>query len=204
MSSVWRFTTAPWRLGVGVSRSAIGSGERAGRALARSGERTLLQLLDRLLSTLIDEGVLDRVLVRIEEAGVVEHTAQHVLESGVVEQLTERLLSGPELRRMVRSAFRSELPDELVAQLLASEAVWVLVDELVSSPTVTEAITHQGAGFVEQVGATTRDRSREADARLQRLAERLVRRHRPSAPAREPGGAPISGHVGGEGARWVP
>src|SRR5262245_35578828 len=114
--AAWRFTTAPWRLGLGVTRSAIDTGERATRALALSGERALLQLLDTVMSALIGEKVLDRVLVRVEEAGVVQHVAQHALESGVVEQIAERLLTGPELRRMLRSGFRSELPDELATQ----------------------------------------------------------------------------------------
>jgi len=197
---VWRLTTLPWTLGVDAGRDALATGERAGRALAPSGERALLRLLDAVMSVLTGEEVLDRVLARIEDAEVVEQIAQRVLASGMVEQVVERLLSGPELDRMLRSAFASKLPDELVAQLLASEAVWVLVDEVISSPSVTDAITQHGVGFAEQVGAKARDRSREADARLQRIARRLARR-RPSPPLPEPGGASAPGRAGGEGAR---
>ena len=41
---------------------------------------------------------------------------------------------------------------------------------------MTEAIAHQGTGFLEQVAAKTRDRSRKADSRVQRLAGRVGRR----------------------------
>jgi hypothetical protein len=197
----WRVATLPWAVGADVRRDAIDLGERAGRELASSGERAMLRLLDAVLSAEIAEEVLDRALTRVEEAGVAQRIVQRALEDGVVEQIADRLLTGPELSRIVRSAFRSELPDELVAQLLASEAIWILVDEVASSPAVTEAITHQGTGFAEQVGAKARGRSRQADAKLQRLAGRLGRKRHPSPSAHDPGGTPLSGPAGEEGTR---
>jgi hypothetical protein len=198
--SAWRLTTAPLRLAVDLGRDAIDTGERVGRALTDSRERLPTRLVDGVINALIGEQVLDRVLARIEERDVAQHVAQRVLETGMVEQVVERLLSGPEVRRMLSSAFDSGLPDDVVAQLLASEAVWVLVDEIATSPAVTEAITQQSVGFAEQVGAKARDRSREADARLQRLAGRLGRRRHTSTPG-APAGATVSGHADGEGAR---
>jgi hypothetical protein len=200
LGSAWRLTTAPLRLGVDLGRDAIDTGERVGRALTDSRERLPSRLIDAVINALVGEQVLDRVLARIEERDVAQHVAQRVLETGMVEQVVERLLSGPEVRRMLSSAFDSGLPDDVVAQLLASEAVWVLVDEIASSPAVTEAITHQGVGFAEQVGAKARDRSREADARLQRLAGRLGRRRHASTPG-APAGPTVSGLADGEGAR---
>jgi hypothetical protein len=41
---------------------------------------------------------------------------------------------------------------------------------------VTEAIAHQGTGFVEEVAGKARDRSRDADAWVQRAARRFSRR----------------------------
>jgi hypothetical protein len=48
---------------------------------------------------------------------------------------------------------------------------------------VAEAITAQGYGFADQVGDDIRERSRGADARLERLAWKVLRRRSP------PGGA---------------
>lgn len=200
LGSAWRLTTAPLRLGADLGRDAIDTGERVGRALRESREQLPLRLVDAAISALFGEQVLDRVLARIEETDVAERVAQRVLETGMLEPVVERVLSGPEVRRMLRSAFDSGLPDDVVAQLLASEAVWVLIDEIATSPAVTEAITQQGVGFAEQVGAKARDRSRDADARLQRLAGRLGRRRHSSTPG-APAGATVSGRADGEAAR---
>jgi hypothetical protein len=75
----------------------------------------------------------------------------------------------------------SRLIDEFVDRLLESEELWVLVDEIARSPAVTDAISTQGIGFADQVAGVVRDRSRTADARVERIARRLLRR-RPEAP----------------------
>jgi hypothetical protein len=49
------------------------------------------------------------------------------------------------------------------------------------SPAVTAAITQQSVGFADQVAGELGERSRQADARLERIARRLLRRH--PAPA---------------------
>ncbi len=105
-----------------------------------------------------------------------QRIAEHMLEDGIAEQVADRVLSGPELERILTAAFQSTLPEELIAQVLESEAVWILVDEIARSPSVTEAIAHQGTGFLDQVAEKARDRSRDADVRVQRLAQRLRRR----------------------------
>jgi hypothetical protein len=66
-----------------------------------------------------------------------------------------------------------------VARLLESEDLWLLVDEVARSPSVTEAISHQGVGFAEQMAGVVRARSRTADARVERLARRVLRREVP-------------------------
>ena len=198
---VWRVTMLPLSIAASVGRDSIEAGERAGRAVARSGEDALLRLLDDVMDALVDSEVLDRILARIDEAAVAQHIAQHMLESGAIEQIAERLFEGPELRRMIKSAFTSELPEELVTELLESEAVWVMVAEIAASPSVTEALTQQTTGFAGQVSAKARVRSRHADARVQRLAQRLGRRHRDAAAALDEAVTPAPGQPGGETAQ---
>jgi len=60
--------------------------------------------------------------------------------------------------------------------LLESDELWLLVDEIAGSPSVTRAISQQGVGFADQVAGVVRRRSERADARLERAAHRLVRR----------------------------
>jgi hypothetical protein len=77
-------------------------------------------------------------------------------------------------KQLVADFFDSGLLDEFVDRLLASSALWRLVDEIAASPAVTAAVTQQGLGFVDQVGEDIRGRSRRADDRLERLAHRLL------------------------------
>ncbi len=118
------------------------------------------QLALDALDALLTGDAIDLVLERIEAAGVAQRVAQRILEDGIAEQV--------------------------VTLLLESEELWVLVDEIARSPSVTEAITHQSAGFVDQVTDTVRDHSRDADAWVERAARRL-RRRRTEAPLPLPG-----------------
>ena len=192
-----RLAAAPLRLAVEVSEGALTATRQAQRAMATRAEEAALALLDAFVARMMDEQVIDRVLERAEAAGLAQRVVDRILEDGVIEQVADRVLSGPELERMLAAAFRSALPDEVIAQLLASEAVWILVDEIARSPSVTEAISHQGTGFLEQVAAKARDRSRTADARVQRLAERLSRRKRSDSAAPDRGGIPAPRQIPG-------
>jgi hypothetical protein len=69
-----------------------------------------------------------------------------------------------------------------VRRVLAGEELWLVVDEVAQSPAVSEAITRQSIGFADQVAEQVRDRSRSADARLERAAKRVLRRRPPAGP----------------------
>lgn len=174
-----------WRLGSDVER-------RTRDVLVLVSERALLAALDAMVVRITDERVIDRVIERIEATGIAQRVADRILEDGIAEQIAERAFSGPELERMLAVAFESALPEEVIAQLLASEAMWILVDEIARSPAVTEAITQQSTGFLDQVVGKARDRSREADATVQRLAERLSRRRRHGDEAPHKGEADVN------------
>ena len=102
-------------------------------------------------------------------------------KTGSPSRSRERAIAGPELERVVAAALESRLPEAVVSCLVESEALWVLVDEIARSPSVTEAIAHQGSGFVEQVAGAARARSRAGDAWVERTAHRVIGRRR-SAP----------------------
>jgi hypothetical protein len=168
-----QLASAPLRGLSAVTETGRGFERRARTALAAEAERTSLAAIDAILNRVLDADVVDRVLERAEAAGVAQRVADRILEGGIAEQIAERAFSGPELERMLAAAFASALPEEVIAQLLASEALWILVDEIARSPSVTEAIAHQGTGFFEQVAARAREHSRQADTRVQRIAHRL-------------------------------
>ena len=76
-------------------------------------------------------------------------------------------------------------------RLLASPQLWKVVDEVARSPAVAEAVARQGFGFADQVAGEVRDRSRSADAVVERTTRRLFGR-RPRR-IRPPGRCPIPG-----------
>jgi hypothetical protein len=84
------------------------------------------------------------------------------------------------VNRAVESRLADEtitrIVDETVTRLPEREALWALIDEIAQSPAVMDAIAQQGMGFADQVAGDVRERSRHADARLERAALRLLRR----------------------------
>jgi hypothetical protein len=182
--------SAPLQAATKVGRRAQDAAAQAQEGIASAGERALLALVDAMAARMMEDDVIDRVLGRAEASGVAQRVVDRVLEDGMIEQIADRVLSGPELERIVAAAFRSALPEELIEQLLANEAVWILVDEVARSPSVTEAISHQGTGFLEHVATKARERSRRADARVQRLAEHLGRSRRQDAETSRGGISP--------------
>lgn len=132
----------------------------------------------------------------LEAAEVPRRVVDQLLRAGIADAVTERIVNGPELERIVASAvdtpvtrrvvarvIESGAVDETVARLLESEDLWILVDEIARSPAVSEAISYQSVGLAEQVAGVVRERSRTADARLERLARRVVGRAAPPASA---------------------
>ena len=74
------------------------------------------------------------------------------------------------------------LLDTAVERLLASPALWQLVDEIAQSPAVMAAITAQSAGFADEVAGGLRARSRRADVWLEGAARKALRRPRTETP----------------------
>jgi len=148
------------------------------------GERLALDTLDAVVTRLATGDTVDRLVDRVAAAGLAERLADRILRDGIAEQIAQRAIAGPELERVIADALESRLPEAVVSHLLQSEALWILVDEIARSPSVTEAIAHQGSGFVDQVAGVARDRSRAGDAWVERAAHRVIgRRPKPAAGA---------------------
>ncbi len=99
-----------------------------------------------------------------------------VVSSPRIHAMLRRALNSDAARDLVDDFFDSGLFDRFADRLLASDALWRLVDEIADSPSVTAAISGQGLSFADQLGGELRSRSRQADARLERIARRIVGR----------------------------
>jgi hypothetical protein len=103
-------------------------------------------------------------------------TLDVVLGSAAAEEAIDRVIASPLARHAVDQALEGPLFDRITNQLLASEELWLIVEEVAQSPAVMDAITHQSVGFADQVAGGMRARSRVADAWLERAAHRALRR----------------------------
>jgi hypothetical protein len=135
-------------------------------------ERIVPRLADRLLAA----GIADEIALRLLEGPELERIVVAAIESPGAARLGDRLLESTQAERLVARVIESRLLDEAVARLLESKDLWLLVDEVARSPSVTEAISHQGMGFAEEMAGAVRAQSHKADARMERLARRLLRR----------------------------
>jgi hypothetical protein len=183
--------------------------EAAKRVLARAETAGAPQ---RIAAGLLEDGIAEEIAARVLNGPEIERlvdvtldserlreTLLAALERPGAERLVAQALESPGMERLVTRAVDSRLADETVvrivdetvSRLAEREALWTLIDEIARSPAVTEAISQQGMGFADQIAGDVRERSRHADARLENVAMRLLRRRRGSAgppgPIGEPG-----------------
>ncbi len=135
-----------------------------------------ISLEQRAVDRLLESGELERFLDSVRLQAIV---AQVVRSEGATE--------------LIDTFFDSRLFDRFVDRLLASDGLWRLVDQIAASPTVRAALSQQGLGFADQVGDAVRARSRKGDRRLERAADRLIRRHPPESLQ-----TPTQGHGDGQ------
>jgi uncharacterized membrane-anchored protein YjiN (DUF445 family) len=161
--------------------------KRARTAISAPARWVLLSALDSALSAL-DAALRSSIA---EEA--VERIKASPLADEVLEPLVGRVLDSPEAERLVRRVIDSRvidavleelretealwvLIDQIMQQLPQTETLWLLIDEIAQSPSVTDAISRQGMSFADQLAGVMRNRSRNADDHLERVARRLARR----------------------------
>lgn len=146
------------------------------RDLVGTPLRVTVGIASRATLAAVDVALASRLAVEIVDRVLASEALEHVLASAQAAAVPQRVID-------------SRLVDEFVDRLLQSEELWLLVDEIARSPAVTDAIGTQGIGFADQIAGVVRDRSRTADARMERVARRLLRRRpeTPPVPAVQPG-----------------
>ena len=158
---------------------------------------------------MLEDGIAEQIVTRVLQGPELEQIVTNavdsdstrdglarVLESEAVERLLDRLLSSAAGERLVAQVLGSPLLTETVTRLLESEQLWILVDEIARSPSVTEAITSQTTRFVDHVTDRVGVRSRDADALVERAARRIGRRRKTDAGPSAAGDNPLK--PGGE------
>ena len=142
-----------------------------------AAERVFTAVAERAIEAAMRGPLVEAAVRDLVRYHVIERATAELAEDGQLEELVTRALETPAARRMVANVIDSAVVDEAITQLLASDDLWILIDEVARSPAVTEAISHQGMGLADQVAGVVRERSRVADARLERVARRLIGRN---------------------------
>jgi hypothetical protein len=169
------------RLGAEAVDRVLAS-ELATRAVSRALEGPLVEAVSR---DLVRYAVLERLADGLLDDPQLEQLLGRTLDSEATERLLVRALDSEATERLLVRVLESRLVDEAVQRVLDGEELWLVVDEIAQSPAVTEAIGRQSLSFADQVAGQVRDRSRTADARLERAARRVLRRRdaaRPDTP----------------------
>jgi hypothetical protein len=137
----------------------------------RSAERAATSAIDGVADRLLAQGLAERFIERLLGAPELEHLLAAMLDSPGMERLVTRAIES----RLTESTM-ARLIDDAARQLPQSKELWALIDQVAQSQAVTDAITQQGVGLADEVAADLRDRSRDADAWLERTARRIMGR----------------------------
>ena len=154
---------------VAQAASLAGRAERAARAAALERlSAATLAAVDAALASPVTEEALDRVLA----SALARRGVDRALEGPLVEALAAGLAE----HGVVARVLDDQVVEQTVALVLASDELWVAVEEIAHSPAVTEAITQQSIGFADEVAGGVRTRSRSADAWIEAKVRRALRR----------------------------
>jgi hypothetical protein len=143
-------------------------------------------LVDVVAQDLVRFAVVERVTERLLADGIAERLATRIVEGPELEVIVESAVESPAMERLVNRVIESRLVEQSVTRIVddtttrlpESPALWTLIEEISQSEAVTEAITHQGMGFADQVADDMREQTRHVDDRMERVAQRLFRRRR--------------------------
>jgi uncharacterized RDD family membrane protein YckC len=140
-----RLAFFPARVAARASRGPLeaAADEHLVPELSRLIDRALAQSLpEELVHSLVEHRVLERMAAELAETGALDRAVENALASPHTQELTDRIVNSEEMRSAIR--------------------------EIVASPEVREAVTHQTLGFVDELAGAIRARARRLDDRLDR------------------------------------
>ena len=156
-----------------LSARLLGAGVRGAQSVAGATG------VDRAVEAATEEAIVAAV-----ESEAVERALARVLEGPVVEQAVQSALQSEALKQAMIEALDSELVDEVWRRLLASDEAQQLVERIAEAPEVRAAVAAQGVGLISDIGRQVARFAHRVDARLERLACRMISR----TPREEPSG----------------
>jgi hypothetical protein len=165
---------------IGIGSRAVAATARPLAGAASAAVEAGIALERRAVELVFDSPELERAIGTAIDSPRVQSAVSDALSSKAVQQILDEFVSGGAFDALVDSLLASDglwrLIDGVLDRITESPALWRVIDEVAASPAVTAAITQQGLGFADQVGAEVRSRSRRTDDLLERVAHRLTGR----------------------------
>jgi uncharacterized RDD family membrane protein YckC len=155
-----------------LSVRLLGAGVRGARSVGKATG------VDRAVQSAAEEAMVAAV-----ESEAVERALVRVLQGPLVEEAVNGALESESVKRALIEALDSEMVDEVWRRLLASEETQRLVERIAEAPELRAAISAQSVGFIEDVGHTIADSTRQLDDVVERIVRRIFFRPRRVEPS---------------------
>lgn len=130
------------------------------------------------------EAAIEEAIVRAVESEATERAVSRIVNGPMVEQAVEQALRSPAVEQAVMDVVDSDLTERVWARILDSDETQKLIERIAGAPEIRSAITAQGIGLVDQIGAEVAAVSRSVDTVVERAAWRITFRR----PRTEPTG----------------
>jgi len=128
------------------------------------------------------ESAIEEAIVRAVESEATERAVARILNGPTLELAVAQALRSPAVEQAVTDVLDSEMTERIWGQILDSDETQQLIEKIAGSPEIRRAITAQGVGLVDQLGAGIAAVSRLVDSLVERVARRITFR-RPRSEA---------------------
>lgn len=159
-----------------LSVRLLGAGVRGARSVGKATgiDRAVEVAAEEAMVAAVESEAVERALVRVLQGPLVEEAARGALESDAV-------------KHALIDALDSEMVDEVWRRLLASNEAQRLVERIAEAPELRAAISAQSVGFIEDIGHTIGNATRDLDEVVERVARRITFRKPRSEPTERAG-----------------
>jgi uncharacterized RDD family membrane protein YckC len=159
-----------------LSARLLGAGVRGVRGVGK------VTGVDRAVELAAEEAIVGAI-----ESEAVERAMARLLEGPMVGDAVQGALESDQVTKAILEAMDSELVDEVWRRLLASDEAQQLVERIAGAPELRAAISAQGVGLLDDIARTISRLAARLDGTVERIARRILFRHRRDQPTQDAG-----------------
>jgi uncharacterized RDD family membrane protein YckC len=137
-------------------------------------------LPEAVTRSLVEHRVVERVAAEVVARADLEAALLSALEHEQTERLVVRALQSPALERILVDAVESRLTADLTERVLQSPEFGRALKQILASPEVRSALTHQTTSLTSEAAAAAASQAKRLDDSAETTIRRRVRHTRPS------------------------